>query len=376
MRKLASIQRIVDIQPIDGADRIVRATVLGWHCVTQKSNDFKPGDLVVYFEPDAMLPAVPAFEFLRKKPEETSFRLKTIRLKGQVSQGLILPLDAVFSKSVNQISGHVDYHHFLEDGKVIVVNTQEGVDLSELLGITKYEPEVPAQLRGLVKGNFPHFLAKTDETRIQSCPKVLVRNQGKRVYTTEKIDGSSWTGFFIPDQELANELHVKPEDLAEDGTLFGVCSRNLYLTKTEGNAYWKMVEKYDIENKLRKLGRPLALQGEMYGLGICGNKLKETSIHLKIYNVKDLKENRYLSIDEMVKVCVELGLETVPILDQFVLDHTVDELVVMSIGKSVLNDTVWREGIVVRGVEEGTDEDLGRFSFKVINPEFLLEYKE
>ena len=388
-RKLASIQRIVSIEPIEGADKIVKATVLGWNCVTQKSNNFKPGDLVVYFEIDSMLPLDnPVFDFLKdpKKPERTHHRLKTIRLKGQIAQGLILPIH-LFDKiktSIPQDDGSiatVDY--MLEVAgdeparypfKHIV---DEGTDLTEVLGITKYEPEVPPQLAGLVEGAWPFFLSKTDETRIQAAPGVLTRRKGELMYATEKIDGTSFTCYKYS-RDLATSMNYpwKPED-EELGYKFGVCSRNLPLKKTDGNVYWKMVEKYNLEQKLVKYEKNLALQGEIFGLGIQGNKLKRETIELAIFNVFDLETRQYLGTAELNKVLADLGLTKVPeVYLPFVLDHTVDQLVVMAMVKSKLNPDVWAEGIVVRPVIESTEKDLGRFSFKVINPEFLLKFGE
>jgi len=377
MRKLASVQKVVSIDEIPGADRIVKATVLGWQMVTQRSNNLKPGDLVTFFEIDSLLPlSNPVFDFLKdpNKPEKTHHRLKTIKLKKQVSQGLILPIETValpdgtkLSAQSPELPAGESYHY-----------VNENDDLTDLLEITKWEPEIPAQLKGLVKGAFPFFISKTDEIRIQSCPGVLERHKGKTFYISEKIDGSSFTCFFIHNQEQANLCHIKPEDLDEQGTVFGVCSRNMYLTKTEDNSYWKIALKYDIEAKLRKLSRSLAIQGEMYGMGIQKNKLKQPSISLAVFNIKDITADKYLSLSEMEALCQELELPMVPILDQnFVLDHTVEQLVNISMGySSLLTDKVWREGIVIRPLIEETDDDLGRLSFKVINPEFLLKYDE
>ena len=174
MRKLATVRTISDIKPIDGADRIQAYQIDGWWVVDQK-DAYKIGDKVIYFEIDSMLPIKPEFEFLRKscykklQDGTEGFRLKTIRLKGQVSQGLIMPL---------------------------TFEANEGDDVTEQLGVVKYEPPVPAQLSGKVKGNFPSFIPKTDEERIQNLKKYVGKLQGKAVYITEKLDGSSFTCFF------------------------------------------------------------------------------------------------------------------------------------------------------------------------------------
>lgn len=380
-RKLASVQRITYIEPIEGADRIVKAGVLGWNCVTQKSNNFKVGDLVAYFEIDSLIPLDnPAFEFLKdpKKEGQTHHRLKTIRLKGQIAQGLILPLDLVVNAIPHEVMCGTAKDIYLqnlikdEDG-----NDGEGEDLTEKLGITKYEPPVPAQLAGLVEGAWPFFLSKTDETRIQAVPGVLTRRKGTLVYATEKIDGSSFTCYkYSRDLAAARNYPWKPED-EEKGYKFGVCSRNLPLKYTPDNAYWKIAEKYDLENKLVKYHRHLAIQGEMFGLGIQGNKLQRPSVELRVFNVFDLDTRKFLDRDDFIEVVADLGLDPVPTAyEPFVLDHTVDQLVMMSMIKSYLNPGVWAEGIVIRPVVEDQEKDLGRFTFKVINPEFLLKFGE
>lgn len=383
-RKLASVQRIVSIEPIDGADRIVKATVLGWQCVTQKDNGFKPGDLVVYFEIDSMMPLNnPSFAFLKdpNRPEQEYHRMRTKRFKKQIAQGMILPLSAV---SVSGSHRNIILKEPTHDTTIIEAEdipyihfVSEGDDLSELLGIHKYEPELPANLRGKVKGTFPYFIPKTDETRIQSAPKVLERRKGTTVVATEKLDGSSFTCWGYPTARAA-ELGL-PQDPEESGDFhFGVASRNMHLAHSEDNQFWRTAEKYELEQRLSKYGRAIALQGEMFGLGIQGNKLNRPTVELRIFNVWDLETKQYLDRDAAKAVAADLGLEWVPELfgGPFVLDHTVDQLVTMSTFKSTLNKDKWAEGMVVRPLEEGIEKDLGRFSFKVINPEFLLKYEE
>ena len=146
MRKLASIQHIKNLEPIEGADAIEKATVLGWQVVVKKG-EYKVGDLTVYIEIDSLLPETSDFEFMRKN----KFRVRTIRLRGQVSQGIcfqpsILPPDFILD---------------------------EDADCTEALGIVKYEPPVPAHLAGIAKGRFPGFIPKTDETRVQVLQEVL-----------------------------------------------------------------------------------------------------------------------------------------------------------------------------------------------------------
>lgn len=336
-RKLASIQTIIDVLPHTNADTLEIAKVLGWTCVVLKGQ-FQKDQQIVFIEPDAILPEGKAeWEFMR----ERGFRIKTIKLRGQVSQGLVFPLSILYPSNVSELS-------FLHDG----------LDVTERLGITKYEPYVPAQLAGQVKGNFPEFLHKTDETRIQSCPGVLTRHKDKKFYVTEKLDGSSMT-VYLKDNE------------------FGICSRNLDLKETEGNAYWKVARELDLENKMHTELRNFSLQGELIGQGVQGNKYKLSGLEFRVFNIFDIDKSEYVCYNEFAEVSKRLGLTTVPVLtDSFILSETVEELVEFSKGKSQLNKDVHREGIVLRPLTEDRDEDLGRLSFKCINPDFLLKYNE
>lgn len=348
-RKLASIQKVLDVQPIPGADAIECLTVLGWKVVSKKG-EFKVGDLVVYFEVDSILKESPEVEFLRK----SNFRIKTIKLRGQVSQGLCLPLSILVGESELPHEPHA-----------------EGDDVTALLDVVKYEPYVPAQLAGIVKGNFPEFLHKTDETRIQAVPEILYKHQLKDFYVTEKVDGSSMTVYFRCNEHFA------------DGE-FGVCSRNMDLKETEGNSFWKVARELDLENKLRSLNRNIALQGELLGPGVQGNKYKLEKLGYYVFNVFDIDTGLHFDYNQFATLTQYLGLQTVPILHVITLGKTVpqptttiDDMVEFSKGKSFLNKDVHREGIVLRPLHNEYSEELrGRLSFKCINPDFLLKYNE
>jgi len=223
-RKLASVRVINDIQKIPEADMIELAIVDGWKVVVAKNVGHKIGDMVIYCEIDSFLPIKEEFEFLRKSSykkmgDQEGFRLKTIKLRGQVSQGLILPISVLNPTDTN-----------------IYVTPFEGLDVTEMLGIVKYEPPIPAELAGKVKGLFPSFIRKTDEERIQNLASEyeLFKTQNKegmKFYVTEKLDGSSATYYF------------------KDG-IFGVCSRNLELLETEGNTFWKVARELMLKEKL------------------------------------------------------------------------------------------------------------------------------
>ncbi|MEM7537082.1 MAG: RNA ligase (ATP) [Chloroflexota bacterium] len=335
MRKLASIQTIKNLEPIEGADLIERATVLGWQLVVKKG-EFAVGDLCIYCEIDSLMPEKPEFEFLRPR----SFRIKTVKLRGQISQGIAFPLPTI-----------ANYDE---------LDLNEGDDVTELLGVTKYEPPISINMKGQVKGSFPSFMPKTDETRIQSVPDVLTRpeNKGKVCYITEKMDGTSGTYYLNNDE-------------------FGVCSRNLELLDTEKNVHWMVAHAEDIEAKLRAVGRNLAIQGEVLGPGVQSNKYAFKTHKLMVFNMVDIDRYAYLDYAEFKALADEMGLTTVPILqDDYVLGQDdVQGLIQLSEARSVINPKVHREGIVVRPLVEAPDPELGRLSFKVINPRFLLKYE-
>lgn len=329
MRKLASIQIINDIKPIENTDSIEVARVLGWLVVVKK-DEFKIGDKVIYVEIDSVLPEKPEFEFMRNK----KFKVKTIKLRGQISQGICFPLSILPESEYN-----------------------EDDDVTELLNIVKYEKPIPAQLQGQAKGNFPSFVPKTDETRVQVLQKLLSKYKDTKCYITEKLDGCSAT-YYLKDGE------------------FGVCSRNIDLKDTEGNTYWEIAKKYDIENKLRKMNKNIAIQGEIIGDGIQGNKykLKQGERKFYMFNIFDIDEYKYLSCLNYYKL---LELDVVPVVDDnFQLIDDIDLLVKISEGKSIINDKTNREGLVIRPQEETEDIRLGRLSFKVINLMFLLKHNE
>ena len=336
MRKLASIQKIVALDPIEGADAIERATVLGWQLVVKK-NDFQVGDLVVYCEIDCLMPNKPVFEFLKPR----GMRVRTIRLRGQISQGICFPLS------------------ILPEGFDVV----EDADCTRELGIEKYEPPLPACLSGVAKGRFPSFIPKTDETRVQVLQKLLDKYKGEKCYITEKVDGSSGT-VYVHNGE------------------FGVCSRNLELLEDSENSFWKVARQKDVENKIRSLHGNFALQGELIGEGIQDNRLKLWGQTIRFFNVFDIDKFEYLPYEKFIATLQHLQLPSVPILSvDYELTNDIEEIIKMATRKSTITPDVWAEGIVIRPLNEKIELLLsnenfnnGRVSFKAINPEFLLKY--
>jgi RNA ligase (TIGR02306 family) len=338
MRKLASIQRIKALDPIEGADAIEKATVLGWQLVVKKG-EYKVGDLAVYCEIDSIMPDRPEFEFLKPR----GMRVRTIRLRGQVSQGICFPLSVL-----------------PKDFKI-----EEDADCTQVLGIEKFEPPIPACLSGISKGKFPSFIPKTDETRVQVLQDVLDKYKGEKCYVTEKIDGSSVT-YYINNGE------------------FGVCSRNLELVEDEENSLWKVARQLDIENKMRSLNRNIALQGELMGEGIQSNKLKLKGQTAFFFNAFDIDKFIYLSFSELKELLEKFQLPMVPLITtDYVLENDIPAIIKMATLKSKICTDVWAEGIVIRPLEDKIEKLIGndyfkndRVSFKAINPEFLLKYGE
>lgn len=237
-RKLASIQKIWKVEPIEGADRIELVSVLGWKCVSKKG-EFKEGDLCVYFEVDAFLPVCEKFDFLRsscyKKNElmGEGFLLKTQRFRGQISQGLVLPLSIL--DGVNSKEGGW--------------NLYEGV--AELLGVRKWMMPEVATGSGTAIGDMPYGIPKTDEIRVQAEPSLIEEFSGVPYYISTKMDGTSVTMYLV------------------DGN-FGVCGRNFEYADDAKCPFWKFAHKNDIREKIAKGAAALelknvAVQGEFCG---------------------------------------------------------------------------------------------------------------
>jgi RNA ligase (TIGR02306 family) len=340
VRKLASVRRIEAVEPIEGADNIVCATVDGWKLVTQKSNNFAPGDLVLYFEIDSFLPAVEKFEFLRKSSLKVmdgveGFRLRTIKLRGQISQGLILPLS-----------------EFADLGQM-----DEGYDLTEVLGVKKWEAPIHPSLYGKARGNFPEYIRKTDQERVQNVFKYFRRHDDVTEYeVTLKLDGSSMTAY------------------CKSGYV-GVCSRNLDLTETDDNSFWRVARSTKLVEALEAYGKNIAIQGELMGPGVQGNRENLKKLELYIFDVYDIDAMEYMGVAERLKVLedlMELGAEikSVPWVSYNRLENfnTVEDFLAYA-DRASINHPI-AEGVVFKSM------DGNRHSFKVINNKFLLKEKD
>jgi RNA ligase (TIGR02306 family) len=387
-RQLASIQIIEKLEPIEGADFIERATVLGWHCVVRKG-DFKEKDVCIYIEIDAMLPDIPAFEFLKDpkgKIPEPGFvhRLKTKRLKGQISQGLVMSLKEDFQKW---------------DPKRDLVKV--GDDVTELIGIKKYEPPVLASLRtGQAKRTFPSFIPRTDEVRVQNIPWIIDAFQSKKVYVTVKVDGTSVT-YYVKDGQFGVCSHnmewkkpvpepkwrvivlkffAKLNSIGFGSHILNTLRKFGYLRNWQANAkntYWEVADQLQIEQRMRDAIQPLipknwAIQGEICGPGIQKNRLGLKENCLFNFDVYDIDKRCYLNHADQKVFIDKLGLRRVPEVGVFLFEwKTVDEVLKAAEGK--YDNGHNREGIVIRTVENTDWIHLGRGSFKAVNNFYLLE---
>lgn len=346
-RKIARIVSIDGIRPIPGADAIEAASVGGWTVVTRK-NEYSVGDRAVYFEIDAFLPqGNPAWDFLVSKSSKTvegqvGHVLRTIRLRGQLSQGLLLGLSVLDNTGLDASA------------------LELGTDVSEALGVVKYEAPIPAALSGVALGAYPSRIPRTDQERVQNLAEQLANWQkagdaGEQTWeVTEKLEGTSCTWAW-----LDGELHV--------------CSRNLDLKESPDNSLWRVAREQDIETKFRTHTpqRNLGLQGELIGNGIEGNIYGLRGHAFKLYNIYDVDRGAYLEPQERQALCDLLGLEHSPVLEtKFVLDSqvTMQTLLAMSTGVSVLRAGQLREGLVYKS-------NNSQESFKVVSDEYLLGQK-
>jgi len=365
MRKLASIRRIADIQPIEGADAIVVATIDGWKVVVKK-DEFKVGDLAIYIEIDSWVPHELA-PFLSKGHEPREYngvkgeRLRTVKLRGQVSQGLLLPFTATTAIKLGASFGSrfEDY---------------EGEDLTELLGIQKWEAPIPAQLQGQAAGMFPtSLIPKTDQERIQNCFGEI-QKRAKR-FSTEKV----WNA---ETQTLEEHPVVVPADFKEptyevtmklDGsscTIFRwegelrVCSRNLELKINDENKDNTFVAMALL--LADSITDGFAFQGEVIGEGIQGNREGLKGHRFYLFDIFDIQTHEYVSPTFRRHAAEWRSLDHVPVLGtDWKAPNSVEEGLALAEGPSI-NHKI-REGLVWKCNEDPS------FSFKTISNQFLLK---
>ncbi len=359
MRQLATVRRIDEVLPIEGADAIVLVKIDGWQCVALKT-EFKPGDLCVYFEIDSFIPLIPQVEHLRAKAfkrmgEKEGIRIKTIKLRGQISQGLALPVHNFFEMFVDSDE---------DEGQELCEYFFVGNDVSDLIGVEKYELPIPTQLAGQVRGNFPTFIKKTDQERCQNMVRDIFARPDEKYEVSIKLDGTSFTGY-----------HYNGTD--------GVCSRNMDLELGEwnqGNSLVRMYVDSGLQDALHRTGKNWAVQGELMGPGIQGNREGFLVNKLFVFSVYDIDAGVYIAPEAALIFLAGLWADGVkqdmvhyvPVPHMFVtlaeLGITnIQELLKFAEGPSI-NHAI-REGFVFKS------ED-GSFSFKVISNQFLLKEKD
>jgi tRNA-binding EMAP/Myf-like protein len=407
-RKLASIRKVKEIKPIEGADLIELAIVDGWQCVVKKG-EFVPGDVGIYFEIDSFLPIIEEFSFLdkcckKKMNNIEGYRLKTMKMRGEISQGLILPYQKLERFFKN------------DDGTQFEI----GTDVTELLGIQKYEVPIPAQLAGKTKGGFPSFIRKTDQERIQNLFDKYSReysdNNEEIVIGLKKAEQDKGQDFSERINELLNEENrtknpIKHLDFEEtlklDGTsctfyvanvekypikitddmkiieniYFGHCSRNLE-SKESDITPWKIANESKIREQLLKFAlennRNIAFQGELMGPKIQKNRENFQKTEFFLFEIWDIDQQRYLTKSEKNEILNNYfyneltDLKHVPIINEsvkpFEIFKTIDEILEYAKGPSI-NHKI-REGIVYKSNQLVNGHNI---SFKVINNDFLLK---
>ena len=347
MRKLVSVRTISDIQPIPGADVIEQVSIDGWVVVAQKGIH-TIGDTVLYFEIDSFLPQTdPRFESFMKFGTRTfdgvvGHRVKTVRLRGVYSQGIIMPL-VEFPEIVELIEDH---------------------DYSETVGVIKWERSEETGMIGDAKGSFPSFLRKSDQERIQNLyGKLSNSNLATELFVgTMKMDGSSITVF-----------HYPPE-YQEDGCVTGYCSRNQQLEFPEegqdAGKFYQGADKSGLFSKVTKLhelyGSYYAIQGELVGPGIQGNFEKFDQYQVFVYNIFDIQKQQYVDYGTFAEMAEAIDLQICPVVYEAtpILSQPLETILAMANGKGVINS--YREGIVFKQLS-------GTTQFKVISNKYLAK---
>ncbi len=366
MRKLASIQKITKVSPIEGCDFIELATVLGWQVIIKKG-ELTEGGYCLFFEIDSFLPMEPRYEFLKKTTKfngTEGYRIRTLKMKKVLSQGLALPL-SMFPE--------------------LTENIQE--DLSETLGVIKYDLEQFCGVNNTSKsekpGKFPSFIPKTDQPRIQNLPHLFTTNKEDTFEETLKLDGSSMTCYNVSSNPTLLQKFLSLFGIKAPTTKFGVCSRNVDLKRTantvmtfnnEGKEsvydqsdFWATALKLDLANKV-PVG--YAIQGELIGPKIQANHEKVTELQYYVFDVFNISEQCYLLPQERRDFCHTLGIPHVPVMnvEATPLQLTLDQLL-QHVDTESMNPKTVSEGRVYKS---NTNPLL---SFKVINNRYLLKHE-
>ena len=338
-RVMARVVRIDSINPIEGADQIEVAQIGGWKVVVKKG-EYTAGSLAVYAEVDSFIPhTIAPFltkpgQFPKVYNEVEGQRLRTIKLRGQISQGLLLPMSVRGS-----------------DGLVVGALFTEGDDVTEFLGVQKWEP--PQEFRAAnAKGSFPYFIPKTDCERVQNMSRQVQQWAEDEVVfqKSEKLDGSSMTLFY------------------KDGEV-GCCSRNLELKDDGTSTFWETAKAGKLVEKLIAFGKNIALQGELIGGQIQGNSYKITGFKFFLYDIYDIDKQEYLRPEVVEQFAAAHGISHVPIIGYVTLpkEDTVQALLLDADGKSAVGCNPKREGFVYKSTKDTS------ISVKCISNNWLLD---
>ncbi|MDR2922408.1 MAG: RNA ligase (ATP) [Treponema sp.] len=334
MRNLVTVQRVRSISQIPDSDFLELAHIMGWQCVVKKG-EFKAGDLGVYYEVDSFLPVEERYEFLRNSSYRDNadngqgFRIRTVKMRGQLSQGLLLPLE-----KFPELAGY-----------------SEGGDVTEKLNVKKWYIPETATPGGVIIGDKPGGVPTSDEIRLQSALELLDQLTGKPYYITTKMDGTSGTVYYI------------------DGKI-GCCSRNKEIKDEADALYWMPVYAYGLKEKLARYGKNIVLTGEICGPGIQKNKLRLQKFEWYVFDVFDRDSRRYFSYDMLCEICSGLGLQIVPLEERGEsFAYNLETLLEKARGK--YPSGLDKEGIVVRDAASPKG-----ISFKVLNNDALLKEKE
>ena len=373
MRKLATIQKVQALHEIKGADFIEICQINGWQCITKKG-EVKVNDLVIYFEIDSFLPDNDYFSFLSKKTTyegKQGYRLKTIRLKKALSQGLVLP--------ISHFKNHLS----------ILTSMKEGDDVTEILDVIKYDNEQPEYTpkpglkSGKPRGSFPSQIPKTDQPRIQNLVTYFSTMADEEFEETLKLDGSSMTCYKIAYTPTRWEKFKSFFGFKYQDNHFGVCSRNLELKRTANNVltfdnqgktsvydqsdFWSTAIKYDLESKL-PVG--YAIQGELIGPKIQANHEKVNELEFYCFDVFNINTGSYLLPQERREFCALHNIPHVPVINTNFkpLQLGLDNLLIHVEGESMNPGTV-SEGRVYK-------HNTKPISFKAISNKYLLGKKD
>ena len=347
MRKLASIQRIWKIEPIEGADRIELAHVLGWQCVVNKGQ-FQSMDIGVYFEIDSFLPIRPEFEFMRATSYKKSdvmgegFKLRTMRFRGEISQGLLLPLSQF---------------------PQIPVETEIGTDVTELLGVKKWEIEERVTTGGTAIGTLPYDIPHTDETRVQEEPALIQEFAGLEYYISTKMDGSS-------------------HSIGIDENGFHVTGHNYEYKDDGASSFYELVKARGYREKMEAFAKKenlttFTVQGELCAPGIQQNRLRLIKPEWYVFTIRE--NGKRVGLRRMLEICDLLGLEHVPI-EEVGMDlpskyPTVEALLARADGDYPKGGK--KEGIVVRPTEPVFCQLISAsLSMKIVSNKYLLKNEE